>query len=210
MATHEPTPNTGNRSNERSGAGIAGRTALRKVAPINRHDAPTVPVKVARRRVAAGAKRSAFLDELVAASGPDDAAQAELQKSLAERDGLEAKCQKLQAQVAELEHVGRRLSAIEGSTSWRMTYPLRRLMHGTLFVRNTTIELVKLAWRTGTGLRDFGRTRAKAETGPSTESRPVRRLAEALQPTAKKKRERGKLLNSGVYRNCDSLSGGSH
>jgi hypothetical protein len=95
---------------------------LGKVAPINPQYAPTVPEKVDKRRVAAGANRarsSAFLDELVAAN---DAAQAELQKSLAERDSVNAKLQKLQAQVAELELVRRQLSAIEGSTSWRMTY----------------------------------------------------------------------------------------
>jgi hypothetical protein len=76
------------------------------------------------------------------------------------------------AQVAELELVRRQLAAMEVSTFWRMTYPLRRLVQGTLFVRNTTIELVKLAWRTGTGLLYLGGTRPKADEtvsrGPAT------------------------------------------
>jgi hypothetical protein len=73
--------------------------------------------------------------------------------AIAERDALKAKFRRLQAQEVELKLVRRQLSAIEGSTSWRMTYPLRRLVQGTLFVRN----IVKLAWRTGTGLLYFGK-----------------------------------------------------
>jgi hypothetical protein len=94
--------------------------------------------------------------------------------AIAERDALKVELPRLQAQVAELELVRRQLSAMEVSTSWRMTYPLRRLMQGTLFVRNTTIELVKLAWRTGTGLLYFGRTRPKAAPASTA---PARSLA---------------------------------
>lgn len=164
MTTHRPLSDTVNLGD----IGVTARTVLRKVAPNNPQSAPTVPERVARPRVAVGTNRvrSAFLDELVAPSGPEDTAQ---QKSLAERDALNAKLQKLQDQVAELELVRRQLSAIEGSTSWRMTYPLRRLVHGTFFVHHATTELVKRAWRTGTGLPYFGRARPKADGTVSRE-----------------------------------------
>jgi hypothetical protein len=125
--------------------------------------------------------RSSLLKKPVAASGNNDAITAALQYVLAERDALNAKFQTLQAQAAELELVRQRLSAIEASTSWRITSPLRRLVDATCYIRTATTELVKLAGhigtgRTGTHLPDAGGTRPKAHAtsnGASSGSGPV-------------------------------------
>ena len=76
----------------------------------------------------------------------------------------------LQAQVAELEVAQRQLSAIENSTSWKMTHPLRRLMQATFLVRPMTIELATRAWHLAI---DFlpsstmkARTQATVSQGP--------------------------------------------
>jgi hypothetical protein len=160
MDSHNLAQDLFNLSDEISDAGVAERIG----------DAPLVEPqdameKAARGTIISGAsrKRRAFVDQAVAALRPNDTVRTEFQKSRAEFDALNAKLRKLQAEVAELELVRQQLSAIESSTSWRMTYPLRRLMHKAWSVHSAASELIKLAWQTGNGLPHFVRTRPKGD-----------------------------------------------
>ena len=139
-------------SDNGGGDDIMTRAALRKVPTIHHRFGPSLPGTVVRHPSVARAnweKGLAFLDDMVSANG---AAEAERQAIFAERAASKVEVESLQAKIAELELVQRELSAIESSTSWRITRPLRQLVDGISFVRSATRK-----WRRGLGLPHSGK-----------------------------------------------------